>query len=317
MTPDRHLLYIRFISFCMKTGNRRSRPYAYGRTVYAALQTRLLYTFFGICYNIYITTLQQSVALRGDFMEKDTQQIPTENKRLSLSVAVCDDEPSVRRELISQSTDYFAYADIDGRFAEFSDGESLLAAYQNHTADFQIVLLDIKMRDLNGISAAKVLRTYDADALIVFVTASAEYVFRGYEVKAFRYVLKTELSHAFRKILEECVRELCTTAKTYAFRTGTQETTVYLADILYFESSRRTVTLHTKQSSFIFYEKLDSIEKELRSCDFVRCHQSFLVNAKEIRTVKTDSLTLLNGDILPVSKSRREAVRKASLWAMR
>lgn len=241
----------------------------------------------------------------------------SENKRLSLSVAVCDDDVQVRKELIARGTDYFAHADIDGRFTEFADGESLLAAYQNGTADFQIVLLDIKMQDLNGISAAKALRAYDTDALIVFVTASAEYVFRGYEVKAFRYVLKTELSHAFRKILEECVQELCATAQTYTFRTGTQETAVRLADILYFESDRRQITLYTKQGACTYYEKLDTIEKQLCTKDFVRCHQSFLVNAKEIRTVKADVLTLLNGDTLPVSKSRRESVRKASLWAMR
>ena len=236
------------------------------------------------------------------------------NGRISLSVAVCDDEVQVRKELIARSADYFAYADIDGRFTEFADGESLLASYENGTADFQIVLLDIKMQDLNGISAAKALR---ADALIVFVTSSAEYVFRGYEVKAFRYVLKTEISHAFRKILEECVAELCATAQTYTFRSGTQDTAVRLADILYFESNRRQITLHTKQGTHTYYEKLDTIEKQLRGKDFVRCHQSFLVNAKEIRTVKGDALTMSNGDALPISKSRREAVRKASLWAMR
>lgn len=241
----------------------------------------------------------------------------SENERLTLSVAVCDDEVQVRKELIARSTDYFAHKDIDGRFTEFADGESLLASYENGTADFQIVLLDIKMQDMNGISAAKALRAYSADALIVFVTSSAEYVFRGYEVKAFRYVLKTEISHAFRKILEECVAELCATAQTYTFRTGTQDTAVRLADILYFESNRRQITLHTKQSCHTYYEKLDAIEKQLRGKDFVRCHQSFLVNAKEIRTVKGDALTMSNGDALPISKSRREAVRKASLWAMR
>ena len=90
-----------------------------------------------------------------------------------------------------------------------------------------------------------------------------------------------------------------------------------LADILYFESDRRQITLYTKQGACTYYEKLDTIEKQLCTKDFVRCHQSFLVNAKEIRTVKADVLTLLNGDTLPVSKSRRESVRKASLWAMR
>lgn len=247
----------------------------------------------------------------------ELQQNTNIREQRSFSVAVCDDEADIRKELIALAADYFAHADIDGHFTEFADGESLIAAYEHGTANFQIVLLDIKMQDLNGISTAKTLRVYDPDALIVFVTSSAEYVFRGYEVKAFRYVLKTELSHAFRKILEECVEELCAATQTYTFRAGTQDIAVRLADILYFESNRRQITLYTRQGSYTYYGKLDTVEDTLCRQDFVRCHQSFLVNAKEIRIVKADSLTMLNGESLPVSKSRREAVRKAALWALR
>ncbi|MGN0555327.1 MAG: LytR/AlgR family response regulator transcription factor [Candidatus Fimenecus sp.] len=235
-----------------------------------------------------------------------------------LSVAICDDEPLVRKEIADLTAAYFARTDIDGHLTEFPDGETLVSAYKNGTADFQIVFLDIKMQGLNGISAAKQLREYDENALIVFITSSAEYVFRGYEVKAFRYILKTELQHAFRKVLEECVAELAAAPqKMFTFHADTRDITVYLADILYFESSRRQITVHLKNEEYTFYGKLDALEKDLADRDFVRCHQSFLVNAKQIKSVQSDALTLRSGEALPVSRSRREAVRKASLWAMR
>lgn len=143
-------------------------------------------------------------------------------------------------------------------------------------------------------------------------------MFRGYEVKAFRYILNTELQHAFRKVLEECVAELAAAPqKMFTFHADMRDITVYLADILYFESSRRQITVHLKNEDYTFYGKLDALEKDLADRDFVRCHQSFLVNAKQIKSVQNDALQLRTGDTLPVSRSRRETVRKASLWAMR
>lgn len=217
-----------------------------------------------------------------------------------LSVAICDDEPAVCREI-----------------EELLAGQ-LVRAYERGEADFQIVFLDIKMQAMNGISAAREIRSYDEKVLIVFITSSAEYVFRGYEVKAFRYILKTELHQAFRKIFEECMEELrADSLRRFSFRLGADTVTLDLRDILYFESNRRQITVHVKTEQYTFYGKLDDIEQELKGQDFVRCHQSFLVNAKQIKIVGGNALTLLSGETLPVSKSRREAVRDASLWAMR
>lgn len=235
-----------------------------------------------------------------------------------LSVAICDDEPAVCREIEELLAGQLVRADLDGNTRVFSDGESLVRAYERGEADFQIVFLDIKMQAMNGISAAREIRRYDEKVLIVFITSSAEYVFRGYEVKAFRYILKTELHQAFRKIFEECMEELrADSLRRFSFRLGADTVTLDLWDILYFESNRRQITVHVKTEQYTFYGKLDDIEQELKGQDFVRCHQSFLVNAKQIKIVGGNALTLLSGETLPVSKSRREAVRDASLWAMR
>ena len=107
-----------------------------------------------------------------------------------LSVAICDDEPAVCREIEELLAGQLVRADLDGNTRVFPDGESLVRAYERGEADFQIVFLDIKMQAMNGISAAREIRRYDEKVLIVFITSSAEYVFRGYEVKAFRYILK-------------------------------------------------------------------------------------------------------------------------------
>ena len=88
-----------------------------------------------------------------------------------------------------------------------------------------------------------------------------------------------------------------------------------LEDIYYFESNRRVLVIHTRKGEVTFYGKLDDIQKNLADKDFIRTHQSFLVNALKIKTVKKDSVELSDGEVLPVSKSRATAVKEAYLWS--
>ena len=93
--------------------------------------------------------------------------------------------------------------------------------------------------------------------------------------------------------------------------------TDYVNDIFYFESNKRVLIVHTKSDEYSFYGKLDQVEKELDGKDFIRTHQSYFVNARKIKSVSKDSAELLNGEILPVRKSKASAVKNAYLWAKR
>jgi len=153
----------------------------------------------------------------------------------------------------------------------------------------------------------------------VFVTASAEYVFSGYEVRAFRYILKPELINGFAGVFRECLRELTKADEAhYSFQTGNQTVSLPVKDILYFESDRRKILVRlVSGKEYSFYEKLDAVEDALRKQDFVRCHQSFLINAKKITGLKPGEVELAGGAALPVSKHRYKETNEAFLWAMR
>lgn len=236
-----------------------------------------------------------------------------------ISVAVCDDEKAVREYIREAVLNSLAEMDLDGRVTEFDDGEPLCAAYENGTADFDLLLLDITMKRRDGLSAAKRIREYDRNVMIVFITASAEHVFSGYEVRAFRYLLKPELAHGFAGVFRECVAELTKSNEVrYTFRTVSEQISLPIRDILYFESDKRKVTVRcVSGKTFSFYAKLDAVQAELKNRDFVRCHQSYLVNAKKILSVRSAELELDGGAVLPVSKHRAKETNEAFLWAMR
>lgn len=232
-----------------------------------------------------------------------------------LKIAVCDDEKNICDYIEKRVTDYLAKIDENAEVSVFYDSAPLLEACKKSN-DFDIIFLDIKMKTINGVDCAKLLRENDVNSLIVFVTSSAEYVFSGYEVKAFRYILKTDLVNAFDRIFGECLTELKkNTDKVFPLKTTSVVKNIPLNDILYFESNKRVLIVHTKGEDHSFYGKLDDIEEGLQNDNFIRIHQSFLVNAFKINSVSKTEVTLKNGDILPVSKSRATAVKEAYLWS--
>ena len=232
-----------------------------------------------------------------------------------LKIAVCDDEKNICDYIEKRVTDYLARVDEDAEISVFYDSAPLLEACKKSN-DFDIIFLDIKMKTINGVDCAKLLRENDVNSLIVFVTSSAEYVFSGYEVKAFRYILKTDLVNAFDRIFGECLTELKKNIdKVFPLKTTSVVKNIPLNDILYFESNKRVLIVHTKGEDHSFYGKLDDIEEGLQNDNFIRIHQSFLVNAFKINSVSKTEVTLKNGDILPVSKSRATAVKEAYLWS--
>ncbi len=236
-----------------------------------------------------------------------------------ISVAVCDDEPRVSEYIKNAVCDYFAKEDIDGRVTVFNDGEPLAEAYEKDEADFDVILLDVTMKNCDGLTAAKRIREKNRDVMIVFVTASAEYVFRGYEVRAFRYLLKPELANGFESVFRECITELTKSDEVrYTFQTGSESVGIPISDIICFESDKRKITVKCRSAkTYSFYGKLDTVEETLKKNDFVRCHQSFLVNARRITSVGTGELTLDDGSVIPVSKHRAKETNEAFLWAMR
>ena len=232
-----------------------------------------------------------------------------------LKIAVCDDEKNICDYIEKRITDYLARVDEDAEISVFYDSAPLLEASKKSN-EFDIIFLDIKMKTINGVDCAKLLRENDVNSLIVFVTSSAEYVFSGYEVKAFRYILKTDLVNAFDRIFGECLTELKKNIdKVFPLKTTSVVKNIPLNDILYFESNKRVLIVHTKGEDHSFYGKLDDIEEGLQNDNFIRIHQSFLVNALKIKSVSKTEVTLKNGDVLPVSKSRATAVKEAYLWS--
>ncbi len=235
-----------------------------------------------------------------------------------MRIAICDDEPKILDILFDKTRDELAKENKDADISLFSDPQKLLSKFREDPAAYDILFLDIRMDGLNGIKLAEEIRQLGSHVLLIFLTSSAEYVFRGYEVKAFRYLMKNELDFGFAKVLRDTIDELEHHEEDrFTFQFGTETISLELRHIYYFESKKRIVNIQLSDSSYKTYAKLDDIETALTGKDFIRCHQSFLVNAKKILRLSAGELILKNSVVIPVSKKYRKSVNDAYLWSLR
>ena len=177
---------------------------------------------------------------------------------------------------------------------------------------FDLVFMDIQMPGINGMEAARLLRTYDDETPIIFVTNLAQYAVRGYEVNALDFIVKPVTYFNFRMRMDKAMRHIHRNAgRSIAISTRDGLRVIQLSDIEYVEVSKHDLTYHLygEKDPFVVYGSLVAFEEQVAGGPFVRISNSCLVNMNHIRSVKGPALLLRSGETLYFSRSRkREAV---------
>lgn len=217
-----------------------------------------------------------------------------------LQLAVCDDERVFRSDLRKILGTELELCGIDYHISEFTSGEELIAGLEK--ADCQILFLDIEMKGIDGVEAARRLRETKRQMEIVFVTSYADFVFQGYEVRALNYILKPYEPEKIAAVLHTAPEALDIEAeKYYVIDQRGGSIRVPLSSVKYFSSDRRTVHAVTTEQEYTFYEKLSDLETELPDT-FVRIHNRYLVHLKYLDAVRQNT-AVVDGEELPVSRS--------------
>lgn len=227
-----------------------------------------------------------------------------------MRVLIVDDEPAARERLEVLLTQ-IPQVEIVGSAA---DGESALAAVEAVRPD--LILLDIQMPDLNGLSVASRLPVENRPE-IIFVTAFEIYAADAFEVEAADYLLKPVRFDRLRQAMERAVRrrELATRPALVAremrsiwVETRTGAVRVPIGEIEWIEAAKDYVLLHTATRSHLHRATMTSMEGQLAGSGLVRVHRSAIVRLDRVTAVqgrgKWITALVLAGDLeIPVGPS--------------
>lgn len=190
-----------------------------------------------------------------------------------MNIAICDDEENIRiyiRKLIQKQEPFC-------KITEFSSGKELLE-FQDETnaEEIDILFLDISMGDEDGMTVAKQLRSQ--------MESNFEQVF-AQTIREYQYLMAKKKEKP----------------KEVLVRNGNRTRSVSADDIYYIESSNRKVTLYLRHERIEYYDKISSLESELKP-DFFRIHKGYLVNIKYVERYDRTEVKMRNGDSLLISK---------------
>lgn len=177
---------------------------------------------------------------------------------------------------------------------------------QNYRGEFDIILMDILMPQMNGMECARQLRKKDENVILCFVTSMAKYAIHGYEVGAIDFIIKPVSYEEFSMKLSRILRRFKKQASDTILISNRNETkNIDLRDIYYVEVYNHSLIYHTHDGNYEAYGKLTSIEEDERFRNFVRVSPSHLVNCRMITSIQGDSMTVRDEKV-PISRRRRK-----------
>ena len=220
-----------------------------------------------------------------------------------IRVAIVEDDPKSVELLRSYLAHYEREAGVKADVTVYTDGAE---AVDHYTPIYDVLLLDIEMPRLDGMTAAGWIRAVDPDVIIIFITNMAKYAIKGYEVGALDFVLKPVTYFAFALKMDKVVATL-KSREQHSLLVPTEDGVLRLStrDITYIEVIDHQLQIHTEHKVYTMPGTLTGMEETLAGASFARCNKGYLVNLRHVAEIKGNSVVVGGAELL-ISRRRRE-----------
>ncbi|MFQ6792423.1 MAG: LytR/AlgR family response regulator transcription factor [Thomasclavelia sp.] len=219
---------------------------------------------------------------------------------MEINIAICDDE----KEYITEIIEHLEKQPWKRRnkfiYHTFYSGKELLESKQ----DFDVVILDIKMKDVSGVNVKNIFYERNIKYPIIFLTNYDEYMKESFGRNVYGYVNKSKISDLdipLAKIYKELMENVTITIN---------DKLINLRKVYYAKADGPYVNIHYKEGDDVFRMTLTEFTNRINNPNFVRSHKSYLVNMRYIKKIEPRTITLDNGETVALSYAKRTSVKR-------
>ena len=227
---------------------------------------------------------------------------------MNYNIAICDDSEADRKYIYDMVDEWALVQGHSVHITTFESAENFMFCYDDRK-DYDILLLDIEMGDMDGVAMAKKLRKQDDNVQIVFITGYSDYIAEGYEVAALHYLMKPVKKEKLLSVLDRAVEKLSKNEKVINMELVGELVRIPIYQIRYADVLGNYVTVHAAQE-YTFKMTLSDLQKELDE-RFLRVGRSCIVNLTQISRVTKTLIKLSDGTEIPLPRGAFDSVNGA------
>lgn len=227
---------------------------------------------------------------------------------MSYRVAICDDCVQDAEFVQNILNKWAAERKLSIQTECFPSAESFLFRYAEDKA-WDILLLDIEMGAMDGVTMAKRVRQDNEAAQIVFITGYSDYIAEGYEVSALHYLMKPVSETKLFEVLSRALEKRKQEERCLNLELSGEMVRIPFYEIRYLDVHQNYITIHCKQE-YTLKRSLSSIEKEMDG-RFCRVGRTMIVNLKYINRVTKTDVYLSDDTVLPLPRGAYESLNRA------
>lgn len=229
---------------------------------------------------------------------------------MSYRIAITDDNPADIKYIHSVLERWADARSLSVHIDSYPSAEAFLFQYEENPA-CDIILLDIEMPGMDGVTMAKRLREKNSTAVIVFITGYSDYIAEGYDVSALHYLMKPVDPDRFMEVLDRAVERLCREEKYLTVKTTNEIVRIPMSSVLFLEAARNYVTIHAEgRGDFVVRHKLGDFESKLDE-RFLRVGRSYIVNLTKLYRITRSEVLFPDGTVLPLPRGAYDTLNRA------
>lgn len=221
-----------------------------------------------------------------------------------MNIFICDDNESILNFISNVLNNNYKNL---FKIYTYSNYEDIITSIRNKTVN--ILIMDIVLKDNNGIDIVKENKKYLNNTQIIYITAYDDYIEDCFETDLTYILRKPIIEEKLLQAINKALTNINDLNKNIMVKVGKDNKKVNIKDINYIESEGRTIKINLNNEIIKVYGKISDIEDDLGST-FVRIHKSYLVNMNRIVNYNFNKVKLDNGKVLPISRTYNKSCKE-------